>query len=117
MNEHITNRERWLAGICYLPFLVFVSMLATDKSNFLSQHCRQGFALLFVELAAAVFITIIEHTFGQIPIAGFILVFVLQLILALGTLTVSVMGFFRAVFGEQWRIPFVDDLASKIPIE
>lgn len=117
MNETTSVRDRWMAGLCYLTILVFLPILSTEKTPFLARHCRQGFALLFAEIVAAVFLFVFHATVGRIPILGFLLVVAVQLAIVLLFLGVSVMGFIRAIFGEEWRIPYLDDLAERIPIE
>ena len=110
-------RDRWLGAICYLSVFVFIAILAKDRSAFLSRHCRQGFALLFAEIVGVVFILIIDATLGQVPILGFILVIVLRLVFFLAALSVSVLGFIKALFGEEWRVPYLDELADRVPVE
>jgi uncharacterized membrane protein len=117
MENHIEARERWLGAICYLSILVFIPMLTQNKSPFLARHCRQGFALLFVQLAAFFFLKIIEATLGMIPILGFLLVIILNLVFFLTFLFVIIMGFVKAMFGEDWRVPYLDDLADRVPID
>lgn len=111
----IPVRDRWLSAICYLSFLVLVPMLSTSRSPFLNRHCRQGFALLFVEVVGALFILIIDGTIGRIPLLGFLVVIILRLVFFVAVLGVSVMGFTRALFGETWRVPYLDELAERIP--
>ncbi len=113
----ISVRDRWLGAIAYLSVLVFISILAKDRSRFLARHCRQGFALLFAEIVAAVFILIIDVSLGQLPILGFVLIIVLRLVVCLVVLSVSVLGFIKALFGEEWRIPYLDELADRVPVE
>ena len=111
----IPVRDRWLSAICYLSFLVLVPMLSTSRSPFLDRHCRQGFALLFVEVVGALFILIIDGTIGRIPLFRFLDVVILRLAFFVAILGVSVMGFTRALFGETWRVPYLDELAERIP--
>ena len=117
MESSVTVRERWLSAICYVPLLVFVAILAGDKSPFLARHCRQGFAVLLAEVVGIVFISIVDVTLGLVPVLGFLLVILLRLVFFLVVLVVSVLGFTRAIFGETWRIPYVDELADRIPIQ
>ena len=56
-------------------------------------------------------------TLGQLPILGFILIIALRLIVFLVVLSVSVLGFIKALFGEEWRIPYLDELANRVPVE
>lgn len=116
MNDQVTIRERWLGALCYLSVLVFIPMMATAKTPFLARHCRQGFALLFAEVVGVFFIWIIDGTLGRLPLLGFLLVILLRLVFFLAVLVVSVLGFTKALFGEDWRIPYLEDLADRIPV-
>ncbi len=116
MSDTISVRDRWLSAICYVPLLVFVTMFAKNRPEFVARHARQGFALLLAEVVGALFIMIIDNTIGLIPIIGFLVVILLRLVFFLAVLVVSVLGFTRAIFGETWRIPYLDDLADRIPI-
>ena len=116
MENSISIRDRWLGALCYLSFLVLIPMLSKPKDEWLARHCRQGFALLFAEVVGAVFIWIIDSTLGELPLLGFLVVIALRLVFFLVALSVSVLGFIKALFGEKWRIPYLDELADKIPI-
>ena len=116
MENHISVRDRWLGALCYLSAVVFIPMLSNPKSAFLSRHCRQGFTLLFLEVVGAFFIWIIDTTLGKLPLLGFLLVIALRLVFFLFVLSVSVMGFTKAIFGDSWRLPYLDELAEKMPI-
>jgi uncharacterized membrane protein len=115
-NDHLTIRERWLGSLCYLSFLVLIPIFARDKSDFLARHCRQGFALLFAEVVGMSFIWIIDVSLGRLPLLGFVLVIALRLVFFLVVLVVSVLGFTKALFGEEWRIPYLDELADRVPV-
>jgi len=117
MNTEISVRERWLGAICYLSCFVFISILTKDRSRFLARHCRQGFALLFAEIVGVAFIFIVDISLGQLPILGFILIIALRLIFFLAVLSISILGFIKALFGEDWRVPYLDELADRVPIE
>lgn len=117
MDNTVDVRQRWLGAICYLSVFVIVAILAKGRTKFLARHCRQGFALLFAEMVGISFIFIIDATLGKLPILGFILVITLRLVFLLAVLSVSVLGFIKALFGEDWRIPYLDELADKVPIE
>lgn len=115
--ENTTTRERWLGAICYVPFLVFVAIFAGGRTPFVSRHCRQGFALLLAEAVGLSFIWIIDGTLGRVPLIGFLVVILLRLAFFLVVLVVSVLGFVKAMFGEEWRIPYLDELADRVPFE
>ncbi len=109
-------RERWLAAVCYLSILVVLPMLAPDKSRFLARHCRQGFALLFTEVVVLLLLAVIDRTIGLIPILGFLISILLHLAFFLAFLVLSALGFVKALSGETWRIPALDELAERVPV-
>jgi uncharacterized membrane protein len=117
MENHVSARDRWLGAICYLSILVFIPILSKNKSAFLVRHCRQGFALFFTEIAAFLFLQIVSATVGMIPWLGFLIVMILNLVFFLVFLGVTIMGFVRAMFGEEWRIPYLDEIADRVPID
>lgn len=117
MPEKVTTRGRWLGALCYLSVFVFLCMMAKDKSPFLARHCRQGFALFFAEVVGVFFIAIIDSTLGLIPVLGFLIAIVLRLAFFLIFLLLSIMGFTKAMFGEEWTIPYLDELADRVPVE
>jgi uncharacterized Tic20 family protein len=75
------------------------------------------FALLFVEVVGVCFIWIIDASLGKLPLLGFLLVIILRLCFFLFALIVSVLGFTKALFGEDWRIPYLDELADRVPVD
>jgi len=116
VENELTIRDRWLAAISYLSILVFIPMLATNKSEFLARHCRQGFTIFCLELLSLLVVSIIDATIGRIPVLGFILILLLRLVFFLFFLVISAFGFSKGLFGESWRIPYVDDWAHRVPI-
>ena len=116
MENKISIRDRWLGALCYLSVLVFVPLLSSTKTEFLARHSRQGFALLFIEVVGVFFIWIVDVTLGRLPLLGFLLVITLRLVFFLFVLSMSVLGFTKAIFGEDWRLPYLDELADRIPV-
>jgi uncharacterized membrane protein len=115
VNEQ-TIRDRWLAAVCYLSLLVFVPILSKHKSEFLARHCRQGFSLLFAEVVALLLLLAIDASIGRIPILGLIISILLNLVIFLIFLMLSIIGFIKALSGEEWRLPVLDDFAQRVPI-
>jgi uncharacterized membrane protein len=111
-----TVNDRWLAALCYASIAVIVPILRPRRSGFLARHCRQGFALLFAEVVLLLVLIAIERTLGRIPVLGLLLSILLYLAYFLTFLAVSVIGFTRAIAGEEWRLPFLDDFADRVPI-
>jgi uncharacterized membrane protein len=114
----ISSQDRWNGCLCYLSILVLVPIIfVRDKSPFLARHCQQGFALLFLQIVAMLILTVVDSTIGTIPVLGFLISLLLHLIILLAVLAVSVLGFVRALAGENWEIPHVDEIADKVPIQ
>ena len=114
--ESITTRDRWLAAVSYLSILVFVPLLQRDRGDYVSGHTRQGFALLVAEVVALLVLLVIDTTIGRIPILGLLISIVFHLVVYLGILLVSILGFVRAAGGEEFRIPLLDEIADRLPI-
>jgi len=114
---HENSADRWWASVCYLSVIVLLpAFLVKNKSTFLARHCRQGFALFFAEVVLLIILSLVDGTIGHIPVLGLIVSIILHLAVVLTALAVSVLGFVRALSGEQWNIPFIDDLADRVPI-
>lgn len=116
MDQEATIRDRWLGALSYLSILVFIPLLATAKSPFLARHCRQGFALFCLEVVGVFLLFIIDSTVGLIPVLGALVMVLVRLAMFLGFLVMSALGFSKALFGETWRIPYLDDWAERLPI-
>jgi uncharacterized membrane protein len=112
----ISIRDRWLGAVCYLTILVFIPIFVKNKSEFLARHCRQGFILLFAEVVLLLLLAAIEATIGRIPILGLLISIILHLVFFIVFLTLSVLGFIKALSGEDWRLPVLDEFADKVPI-
>jgi uncharacterized membrane protein len=116
--QNVDNRSRWLGCLCYVGFLVAVpALMRSGRSAWLRRHIQQGVALLFAGLAAALALAIIEDTIGRIKLLGLLVVILTHLGAGLAYLLISVLGFVKALSGESWRIPYLDELADRIPIE
>ena len=112
----ISIRDRWLSAICYLSVFVFIPIFSKNKSDFLAKHCRQGFVLFFAEVVLLLMLAAIEATVGRIPILGLLVSVIMHLAFFLVFLSLSVLGFIKALTGEEFRLPVLDDFADKVPI-
>jgi fumarate reductase subunit D len=116
VNQQAEQKEaRLLAAASYILFLCFLPPLLQKDNKFAMHHARQGFLLFCFEIVLAIFISIIEHSLGRIPIVGFIMVVLLNLVGWLGVLLVAVIGLVKAVSGEYWNIPVLGEYHSKVP--
>jgi uncharacterized membrane protein len=112
-------RERWMSAICYLgPGWIF-PVFRREGGAFLGWHIRQGFALFFLEAIVVALLIIIDETLAKMPLLGWlflVLSVLLQLGAFVGALVLSVLGFVKALAGEDFRIPVLDEYAEKVPL-
>ncbi len=111
-----TVRDRWLGAICYLSLLVLVPILMRERSEFLARHCRQGFALLFAEVVVGLLVWVLESAFHLVPVLGVLVSLVLHLAYWLLFIGLSVLGFVKALSGEDFDVPGLEDLARRVPV-
>ncbi len=110
-----SDRSRWFAALSYLMFLCFFSLWKSKDDSYIRYHASQGFLLLIAECVAFIMVIILEITIGRVRFIGFVIVGILQLVTGLGALTLSVVGFVKALFGEYWHLPLLGDYRDRIP--
>jgi uncharacterized membrane protein len=116
MNEP-TVTERWWGASCYVSALVVLPILMVEnKGEFLARHCRQGFTLLAAEVVLLLVLGIVDASLGRIPLIGMLLSVILHLVGLLTCLGISALGFAKALTGESWHLPFLDEFAARVPI-
>lgn len=113
--EQPSDRSRWIAALSYLAFLCFFSLWKSKHDDYIRYHARQGFLLLLAECVALVTIIVLELTVGRVRFIGFVIVLILRLVTGLGALTMSVLGFVKALFGEYWHMPLIGEYADRVP--
>ncbi|MGD1049022.1 MAG: hypothetical protein ABR899_09785, partial [Candidatus Krumholzibacteriaceae bacterium] len=75
----------------------------------------QGVLLFLAECAAIVMDVILGATVGQIKIIGPVIVALFMLVTGLAALMLSLAGFLKALFGEDWRMPFLGEYRDRVP--
>ena len=110
-----SERSRWTAALSYVGVLCFFSLWKSKNDPFVKYHARQGFLLLLGECIILIMTVILDLTIGRLRFIGVLIVGLIQLIAGLGALTLSVLGFVKALFGEYWHLPFFGDYRERIP--
>lgn len=110
-----SERSRWIAATSYLVFLCFFALWRSKGDRFIRYHAGQGFLLLLAECIALVIALIIEATIGRLKLVGLLVLVLFQLIVGLGALTLTVVGFVKALFGEYWHLPLLGDYRDRVP--
>ena len=117
MTGEATIRDRWLGAVCYLSVFVFLPILRRQRSEFVAAHCRQGFVLLFAEVVLGLLVWVLESAFQVVPVLGVLVSLVLNLAYWLLFIGISVLGFVKALSGEKFEIPGLEDLAARVPVQ
>jgi uncharacterized membrane protein len=110
-----SDRSRWIAAIGYIGFLCFLSLWQAKRDGFIRTHASQGVLLFLFECAALVAAVIFGSTVGRIKIVGLVLMGLFELVSGLAALVLSVVGFVKALFGEDWRMPFLGEYRDRVP--
>jgi len=110
-----SDRDRWIAAAGYIFFICFLSLWRAKKESFIRAHASQGVLLFLAECAAIVMDVILGATVGQIKIIGPVIVALFMLVTGLAALMLSLAGFLKALFGEDWRMPFLGEYRDRVP--
>lgn len=116
MATEATNRDRWLSALCYVSLLVLIPIFSGRRSVFLAAHCRQGFSLVFAQVVLGLLVWVIESGFSPVPLLGVLVSLVLHLAYWLLFIVISVVGFVKALSGETFSVPGLEELANRVPI-
>jgi uncharacterized membrane protein len=85
----------------YIPFMCFVPLVKMKDNPFAVKHGKQGLILFIIEIISAIFL---------LPKISDIL-WGMTLILCL---VFAGAGIYFVLQGQEWKIPFVGDLADKM---
>jgi uncharacterized membrane protein len=110
-----TDRARWIAAVGYVGFVCLFTLWSARKDTFIRAHASQAVLLFIAECAAVVLGAILSATLGQIKIVGLVIVGLFDLVVGLAALMLSVAGLVKALFGEDWRMPFLGKYREKVP--
>ena len=107
------------AAIGYISILFLIPLLAARDNAFAQFHAKQAMVLTTGTIIAFVVLWIMWFMFAFIPVVGWIMCFIIYLVvmaLCIGWLVLAVMGFVKALQGEYWRMPLFADLAESVSI-
>jgi uncharacterized membrane protein len=110
-----SDGSRWIAAIGYIAFMCFFSLWRARGDRFVRAHASQAVLLFVAECAALAVAVILTGTVGRIKLAGMIVVGLFDLIAALAALMLSLTGFLKGLFGEDWKMPFLGELRERVP--
>ena len=93
----ISQDDKLMGALSYLWILSVVMLIVKKESPFVKFHATQGLILFVVSII-----------FWFIPIVGWIL--------NIGVVILVIIGFLKALSGEQWEMPVIGLLAKKIKL-
>ena len=100
--------------MAYLSILCWVPFLLSRRSEVL-YHAKQGVTLFLCELLGAFVVWILDMTFGRIVVLGVLIQIVTRLAFYLPALALTVLGFARALAGENKPLPWIGQFAESLP--
>jgi uncharacterized membrane protein len=110
-----SDASRWIAAVGYVAFVCFFSLWHARRDPFIRAHASQAVLLFIAECIALAAAVILSSTIGRIKIAGFIVIGLFYLVTSLAALILSLAGFLKALFGEDWKMPFLGEYREKVP--
>ena len=101
--QKMIEEGKGAAILGYIPFMCFIPLIKMKDNPFALKHGKQGLILFIIEIAAVIFL---------LPKIGD-LIWSLVIVLCLAC---AVAGIFFALQGQEWKIPFIGDLADKFKV-
>lgn len=102
----VGSDERLWGAISYIPFLGALALLVKPQSNYIRLHGRQGL-LIFALFFCSIFLYIIFPPLGAV-FGGLI---------QMALFVIGIYSTYQAFIGNWWKIPFLGDIAERIPVE
>jgi uncharacterized membrane protein len=94
MKNEIKTDDKIIASISYLWILFLIPMLLKKDNAYCNWHARQGLVVFLMSIVLMIFGPVGAAVSG----------------------VVSLFGFYFALKGEEWKIPYLHKLAEKIKI-
>ncbi|MFA5792923.1 MAG: hypothetical protein WC897_03590 [Candidatus Gracilibacteria bacterium] len=110
----VAPNDNLFASLAYFPMLFVITMLQKGKDEYHVWHAKNGAGLFLASLALYVLIQIVA---GIMPVSIIAMVGLIVWIVDLAILGAIIYGAWNAWNGNRWHIPFVTDLAQKLPLE
>jgi len=110
-----SEAARWTAAAGYAACLCFFALSRAKRDPFIRFHASQGLLLFIIECAAVAIAVILGLTIGKMKLVWLVAVGLFEIVAALGALTLSVVGFGKALLGEYWSMPFLGEYRDRVP--
>ena len=121
----LTDNEKYLSALGYVWFccaapLFLVPLFAAKESRFAKYHAKQAAALYIVVIAGTILFFVLETVLaiagsmvgvGAIAYCGT----ALRVLLGLGCFVLTILGAINAMQGQEKELPGLGALAAKLP--
>jgi uncharacterized membrane protein len=107
--------ENLASALCYVLGLVsgLIFILIEKKNQTVRYHAVQSILVTIVLVLVSVVIGILGFILAFIPVVGPLVIFLLSLVMGLGSLACWLGLMFLAFTGRKIKIPMLSDLAEK----
>ena len=99
-----------------LGFITGIVFLMISKDRFVRFHAYQSILLSLGWVVFWIAVSIVEAILFQIPFLGFLVAIVSMLaglLLGLGLLVLWIVLMLKAYQGQQWKLPFIGNMAQR----
>jgi uncharacterized membrane protein len=107
------NVAGMLAYITIIPAIIFLVMEPYNKNRFVRFHSFQNLFFAAGLIVCWIGFTILSMVLAFIPILGHIVIFLLWMVLAIGSFIVWIIMLIKANQGQMWKLPVIGDMAEK----
>ena len=111
MSENLAGALCYLFG--FITGILFLVLAPYNQSRNVRFHAFQSIFLNIALLVLWIVVTVVLIPFHYIPFLGFVISFVLQFVLWIGSLIVWIYMMFKTYNGEKIVLPVVGPLAEK----
>jgi uncharacterized membrane protein len=102
-----------LAYITIIPSIIFLVMEPYNKSRFVRFHSFQNLFFAGGLVVCWIAFVILSMVLTFIPILGHIVMFLLWMVLSIGSFVVWIIMLLKANGGQMWKLPVIGDMAEK----
>jgi uncharacterized membrane protein len=110
-------KDNLIAAVAYLTFIpaIFFVLLEAFKHNrFVRFHSFQSIFLTLAAILSAIAMRILYSLLALIPVAGYLLAWLVSAVLLLGWVILWLVLLVKALQGETFKLPWIGNLAEKI---
>lgn len=103
----VTDEEKFLSAMCYLPMGFILAMVTKPKSPFCKFHTKQGLALFLISIAAIIFLAILSLFMGSFLVIFYLLAYIV----------IAILGALHAIKGEMWPLPLIAQFLPRVDLD